>query len=121
MSNISCEGLFFQKIQQQVYFLYCITPSHGCETFLSKRKYVCHLYYIFPEKGGRAVLDISLILFVKSELLCRRFVPLRNSKILFKKNTLRSNCHLQTRAPSYWSLGPFLCSYRHYVPPITLF
>ena len=28
-----------------------------------------------------AVLDLSLILFIKSELLCRRFAPLSNSKI----------------------------------------
>ena len=28
-----------------------------------------------------AALDLSLILFIKSELLCRRFAPLSNSKI----------------------------------------
>ena len=28
-----------------------------------------------------AVLDLSLILFIKSELLCRRFAPLSNSEI----------------------------------------
>ena len=30
-----------------------------------------------------AVLDLSLILFIKSELLCRRFTPLGNSKFVF--------------------------------------
>ena len=28
-----------------------------------------------------AVFDLFLILFIKSEILCRRFVPLSNSKI----------------------------------------
>ena len=79
------------------------------------------LYYIFHGEGGRAVLDLSFILFIKSELLCRRFAPLSISKILFLKIVVRSNTvilkpvlHLTEAQIS------FLCSQRHYVPPITL-
>ena len=32
-----------------------------------------------------AVLDLSSILFIKSELHCRRFAPLRNSEITWSK------------------------------------
>ena len=43
------------------------------------------MYYVFHGEGGRAVLDLSLILFIKSELLCRRLAALSNSKILVHK------------------------------------
>ena len=57
-----------------------------------KQKKIClYQYYIFYGEGGRAVLDLSLILFIKSELLCRYFAPLSNSKILFHKIAVRSN------------------------------
>ena len=35
--------------------------------------------------GGWEVLDLSSILFIKSELRCRRFAPLSNSEILIHK------------------------------------
>ena len=78
--------------------------------------------YIFHGEGGRAVLDLSLILFIKSELFCRRFVLLSNSKILFHKIAVRSNTAIFK--PTLHLTGAkvfFLCSQRHYVPPIILF
>ena len=35
--------------------------------------------------GGLAVLDLTSILFIKSELYCRRFAALCNYEILFHK------------------------------------
>ena len=35
-----------------------------------------------------AVSDLFLILFIKAEILCRRFVPLSNSKIFNQQNLL---------------------------------
>ena len=79
------------------------------------------LYYIFHGESGRAVLDLSLILFIKLELLCRCFTPLSNSKILFHKIAVWSNTaifkpvlHLTGAQVS------FLCSQGHYVPLMTL-
>ena len=43
------------------------------------------------ERVGGQLLDLSLILFTKSELLCRRFTPLINSKFFFQKIAVRSN------------------------------
>ena len=104
-----------------VIFFYCKTPSHGNETYLNK-KIAISLYYIFQGEGGREVLDLYLILFIKSELLCRRFALLSNSEILFHKIAIRSNTAIFK--PALHLTGAkvsFLCSQRHYVPPITLF
>ena len=39
-----------------------------------KQKKICmSLYYSFHGEDGRIVLDLSLVLFIKSELLCRHF------------------------------------------------
>ena len=51
--------------------------------FISK-----HDCYFEPSEyamGCWVVLDLSSILFIKSELHCRRFAPLCNSEILFYK------------------------------------
>ena len=37
-----------------------------------------------------AVLDLSWILFIKSELHCRRFEPLRNSEILPEQSSFQA-------------------------------
>ena len=79
-------------------------------------------YYIFHGNGGRAVLDLTLIFFSRSELLCRRFAPLSHSKILFHKITIQSNNAFFK--PALYLTGAevsFFYSQRHYVPPITLF
>ena len=80
------------------------------------------LYYLFHGEGRRPVLDLSSILFVKSELLWRRFAPLGNSKILFNKIAVRSNTEIFKSVLHLTEAQvPFLCSQRHYVPPITFF
>ena len=51
-----------------------------------------------------AVLDLSSILFIKSELHRRRFAPLCNSEII-KENynlLLRRKCSLKVRFKKFW-------------------
>ena len=45
-------------------------------------------------RAGRTVLDLPSILFIKLEIHCGRFAPLRNSLILFHKISvdLRLSC-----------------------------
>ena len=43
-----------------------------------------------------AVLDLSLILFIKSELLCRRFASLTNSEIPFKWAKIHTSTYTTT-------------------------
>ena len=92
--------LFFQKTKLQVILFYCKT--HG--------------------ECGSAVLDISLILFIKSDLLCRRFVPLSNYKGLVYKITVGSNTVVFEPMPHLAGAQiTCLSSQLHYVSPTMLF
>ena len=56
--------------------------SLGVHYFISKYDFYFELLgYVM----GGWVLDLSSILFIKSELHCRLFAPLSNSEILFHK------------------------------------
>ena len=68
------------------YILPQIPPEKGSlriHYFISKHD--CYFEPLGYVMGGWAVLDLSSILFIKSELHCRRFAPLCNSEILFHK------------------------------------
>ena len=57
--------------------------SLGIHYFISK--HYCYFEPLAYIMGGWVVLDLSSILFIKSELHCRCFASLCNSEILFHK------------------------------------
>ena len=57
--------------------------SLGIHYFISKHN--CYFEPLGYVMGIWAVLDLSSILFIKSEQHCRRFAPLCNSEILYHK------------------------------------
>ena len=57
--------------------------SLGIHYFISKHD--CFFEPLGYVMGGWVVLSLFSILFIKSELHCRCFVPLCNSEILFRK------------------------------------
>ena len=61
--------IFFQKFQLQVTFIYCKTPFHSSETYFKQNKIFMSLYYISNGEGGKAVLDLSLILLKNQNCL----------------------------------------------------
>ena len=58
------------------------------------------------------VLDLSLILFIKSELLCRCFAPLSNSKIMTSKHDVTIILATLVGKKRFCCLPKFPCNIR---------